>query len=99
MVESHCEILWVNNSGAGLGIHHTSDYGAAADIPDKQAIIYQHCLRYRMLGLWIKNFLTTDDKLNLRAFNSSYTYNNQYDVPETFFVIVKRVRPDTCAGL
>ena len=43
-----------------------------------------------MLILWVKNSLTTDDKHNLRAFKTSYIYNNQNDGAAIFFVVVKR---------
>ena len=51
-----------------------------------------------MLNLWTKNLLTTDVKKNLRAFKTSYTYNNQYDGATMFFVIVKMVGPDALAA-
>ena len=60
MVNSHCEIMWDNNSGAGLGSHPKSDYGSAAGLPDKQGIITQQRLRPKILILWIKISLTTD---------------------------------------
>ena len=92
MVESHCEILWDNNLGAGLGRHPTADYGSAPYYPVKQLIITQQCLRYKVLGLWINYLLTTDYKLKLRDFRTSYTFNNQDDRAVIFF-IVKMVRP------
>ena len=48
-----------------------------------------------MIGLWIKNFLSTYDKRKLRDFKSEYIFNTQYDGYAMFFVIVKMVRPDT----
>ena len=51
-----------------------------------------------MLGLWIKNSLTTDSKRKLRAFNYAYTLNAQDDGATMFFVIVKMVQPDTHSG-
>ena len=44
-----------------------------------------------MLGLWIKNYLTTDDKRKLRDFRSTYTFNTQYDGAAMLFFIVKMV--------
>ena len=41
MVDSQCEIIWANTSGAGLGRHPTADYVAAADVLTKKEIIYQ----------------------------------------------------------
>ena len=35
----------------------------------------------------------------MRDFKSSYTFNSQYDGAAIFFVIIKIVRPDTCALL
>ena len=79
-------------------IHPTADYGAAANFPSKKLIISQQRLKSKNLSLWIKNSLTTDEKHKLRAFKTSYTYNNQDDGATIFFVIVKFYRPDTCAG-
>ena len=79
MVESHCEVLWVNNTGAGFGHHPTSYYGAAEDVLSNQAIITRKRLRYKILVLCINNFLTTDAKFKLRYLKTSYTFNNQYD--------------------
>ena len=31
MVESHCEILWTDNSGSGLGRHPTANYNSGID--------------------------------------------------------------------
>ena len=98
MVDSHCEILWANKSVAGLGRHPTAYNGAAEDVPENQPIIPQQRLRSKMIGLWINNSLTTDDKRKLRAFRTAYTFNNQYDGAAMFFVILKMVRPDTREG-
>ena len=35
MVDSYCEILRSENSGAGLGSYHTDNYGSGLDEPDK----------------------------------------------------------------
>ena len=51
-----------------------------------------------MLGLCIKNSLTTDTKCKLRDFRSAYTFNTQDDGDIMFFVIVKMVWHDTHAG-
>ena len=51
-----------------------------------------------MLGLYIKNSLTTDTKRNSRDFKSAYKFNNQDDGAEMLFVNVKLVQPDTHAG-
>ena len=56
IVDEHCEILWADNSGAGLGRHPTANHGAGLDNLTKQAMIYQQCRRYKMLGLWINFF-------------------------------------------
>ena len=58
-MESHCETMWEDNSGSGLGRHLTSDYGTAADDDEKQALIYQQPLRSKITSLWIKNSLNT----------------------------------------
>ena len=75
MVASHCEILWADNSGSGLGIHPTSNYGAGLDEPVKQSITTQQSLRFNMLGPWIKNFPTTVSKRKLRDFRTAYIFN------------------------
>ena len=98
-MESHCEILWGDNSGAYLGFHPTANYRAGLYEPENQAIICQQLLRYNILGLCIKNFLTTDVNLKLRYFGNSYTFNTQDDGAAIFFVIFKMVQPDTRAGL
>ena len=41
MVDSHFEILWAENSGAGLGRQPTAIYGAGLDNPEKHAVITQ----------------------------------------------------------
>ena len=84
MVESHCEILWANNSGVGLGRHPTEDYGAATDNAENLSIISQQRLKSKMIILWINKSLTTDNKCKLRAFKISYTYNNQDDGAAVF---------------
>ena len=48
-----------------------------------------------MLGIWIKNSLTTASKRKLMDFNYSYTFNSETDVAKMSFVILKMVRPDT----
>ena len=50
-----------------------------------------------MIVLSIKNSLTTDAKIKLRAFGNSYTFNNQYYGAAMFSIIVKMVPPDTRA--
>ena len=51
-----------------------------------------------MLGLCIKNYVTTNAKRTLRDFKSAYTFNSQGDGDAMFFVILKMVRPDTRTG-
>ena len=51
-----------------------------------------------MLGLWTKKSMNTGDKRKVRSFESAYTFNAQYDGAAMFFVIVKMLQPDTCAG-
>ena len=77
MVDPQFEILWAYNSGAGLGSHPTENYGLGIYYPAKHAIIAQHRLRSKMIGLWIKNSLTTYEKRKLRAFRTVYTLNTQ----------------------
>ena len=98
MVDSHCEILWAKNSGTFWGRHPTANYVTGLDDPANQAIISQNHLRSNMLGLWIKNSLTTDDKRNVRAFRSAYNLKTQDYGAVAFFAIVKMVWPNTCAG-
>ena len=57
MMESHCEILWDDNSGAGLERHPTADYGAELDNVENHSIIAQQRLTYKMQGIWINNYL------------------------------------------
>ena len=72
MMELHCEIMWANNPGAGLGQPPpTSDYGAAPDAPEKQAIISKYHLISKMLGTWINNLPITDARRKLRDFRNS----------------------------
>ena len=54
MVESQCENLWDNNSGADLEHHPKSEYGTALDVPTNQLIISHQFLRSNILSLWIK---------------------------------------------
>ena len=98
MVDSHCEILWDDNSGAYLGCHPTENYAAGLDEAQKQAIMSQQLLRSKMIGLWIKTFLTTNVKCKLRALNYAFTFNAKDDRAAMFFVIVKMVQPDTHTG-
>ena len=98
MVESHYEALWADNSEEKLGRHPIENYSEGLYDAEKQAIISQQCRRSKMIGLWIKNYLTTDPKHKLRAFKYAYTFNAQYDGDTMLFVFVKMVRPDTCAG-
>ena len=71
MIDSHFENLWSNKSVAGLERLPTEYYGAAPDYGAKQALISQQHLRSKIMGLWINNFLTTEDKRKLRAFRTS----------------------------
>ena len=97
-MNSHYEILWADNSGENLGHQPTSNYAARLDEAEKQAIIYQQRLSSNVLGLWIKNYLTTNAKHKIRDFESAYTFNDQYDGAATIFVILKIVQPDTLTG-
>ena len=45
MVDSHCEILWADNSEAGLGCHPTENYVSGIDDPSKKSVIAQQRLR------------------------------------------------------
>ena len=92
MVEPHCENIWEDNAVAGLGRHPIEDYGSGLDVPANQVLFVQYCLRSKILSLWIKNSLTTDAEHKLRAFKTSYTYNNQYDGAAMLFVIVNMVQ-------
>ena len=49
MVDSHGDIMWANNSVAGLGRHPTENYGSGLDDREKKAIISQQCLESKML--------------------------------------------------
>ena len=98
MVDSQCEILWADNSGADLGSHPTENYASGLDYAEKQAIFSQKRLMSKMLGIWIKKSLYTDAKRKLKYFKSSYNFKYQDDRSAIFFVIVKIVRPDTCVG-
>ena len=95
VVDSKCENLCDNTSVADLGRHPILDYGTAVENPDNHLIVSQQRIRYKMLSLWIKTLLATGAKLKLRAFKTSYTYNNQDNGAEMLFVVVKIVRPDT----
>ena len=97
-MDSHCGILWYDNSGADLGCHPTKNYAEGLDNAEKQAIISQQRLRSNMLGLWINNSLTTDYNCKLRDSKSEYILNAQYDGSEMLFVILKMVLPDTHTG-
>ena len=90
MVDSHCEIMWDDNSGADLGHHPTENCAAGLDDTEKQSIIVQQRLRSNMLGLWINNTLTTDAKRKLMTFNYVNTFNTQDDGDTMFFDIVKK---------
>ena len=91
MVDSHCEILWADNSGADLGSHPIANYAAGLYYASKQALISQQHLRSKMLGLWIKNSMNTNSKRKLRYFKSAYNFNSQYYGSAMLFVIVKMV--------
>ena len=81
-----------------MGHHPTENYSAGLDDAEKQTIISQQRFGYKILGLCIKNSLTTDTKRNSRDFKSAYKFNNQDDGAEMLFVNVKLVQPDTHAG-
>ena len=51
MVDSHCEILWDENSGVDLGRLPTENYAAGLDDVAKQALITQQRLRSKMIDL------------------------------------------------
>ena len=70
-LDSYIEIMWSDNSGSGLGRHYTENYGVGLDDPDKQEVISQQRLRSKMIGLLIKNSLTTDVKRKLRDSRSA----------------------------
>ena len=46
MVDSHCEIMWADNSGTDSGRHPTANYGAVLDDPAKQAVKAQKLLMH-----------------------------------------------------
>ena len=98
IVDPHFETLWSDNSGSDLGHPPTANYAAGLYEASKQAVISKQRLRSKMLGLWIKNYLTTNTKRKLRAFKYAYTFNAQDYGAATLFVIVKMVCPDTRAG-
>ena len=98
MVDSHCEIIWDDNSGADLGHQPTENYAPGFDDAYKQEVISQQHIRYKMIGLLVKNPLVTDENLKLRDLKSAYTFNSKDDRYEMFFVSVKMVQPDTRAG-
>ena len=81
-----------------MGRQPTETYESGLDDPQKQATIAQQRLRSNIIGLRINKYLTTDDKINLRAFKSAYTFNSQYYGATICFVIVKIVRPNTHSG-
>ena len=90
-MDSHCEILFDDNYGAGLGRHPTSNYSAEANDAEKQAIIAQQRLRSKILGIWSKNLLTNYDRRKLRAFKYAYNFNTQDEGSTMFSAIVKMV--------
>ena len=98
MVDSHPEILWDNNSGAYLGRYSTENHGSGLYDTEKQAIIDQQRLRPNIIGLSIRNSLSTDSKRKLRLFNYAYNFNTQDDGTTMLFVIIKMVRPDAHTG-
>ena len=98
LVDSHCKILWADNSGADLGLHPTANCASGLDDADKQAVIAQQRLRSKVLGLWINNSLNTNDNHKSRDLDSAYTLNDQDYGSAMFFIIVKMVRPDTRTG-
>ena len=91
MVDSHCEIIWDDNSGADLGHQPTENYAPGFDDAYKQEVISQQHLRSKMLSLFIKKSFTTVSKRKLRDFRSAYTLNTQDYGSTIFFVIVKIV--------
>ena len=96
---SHCENLWADNSGSGIGHKNTSYYGGAEYVASNQVIIYQQNLRFKILILWVKSLLTTYEKRKLRYSKTSYAFNVQDNGAVIFFVVVKIVCPDTSDGL
>ena len=98
MVESHCDILWDDNSGADLGRCTTENCATGLDGGEKQAIISQYRLRFKVIGIWIKKYLTTYAKCKWRAFRYAYAFDTQDDGAEMLLVNVKMVRTYTRAG-
>ena len=90
-MDSHCEILWADNLGAGSGCQPTADYGAGLYATAKQELIAQRCLTSKIISLWINNSLTKYVKHKLRAYKTSYVYNSQDDGSE-FFSLLKKLR-------
>ena len=97
-MDSHCENLWADNSGSGIGHKNTSYYGGAEYVASNQVIIYQQHLIFNMINLWIRNSLTTDVKRTLRYYKTLYAYNRQDDGAAVLFFIVEMVHPDTHVG-
>ena len=87
-MESQCVFQWVHNSGADFGRHPKADYGSSADDAEKQALISQELLRYKMLSLHIRRSPTTHGKRNLRAYNISYDQSGQDYISVMVFIIV-----------
>ena len=75
MVESYREILWADISVAVPGRHPTANYWSGINDPVKQAAIYRNHFRNKIIGLYTKKYLTTNDKRKLRDFRSAYTFN------------------------
>ena len=71
-MDSHCENLWADNSGSGIGHKNTSYYGGAEYVASNQVIIYQQHLIFNILSLWVKSLLTTYEKRKLRYSKTSY---------------------------
>ena len=88
MVYSHCEILWSDDSGAGLGCYPTENYRSGLDDAAKQEAIDQKFLRSKILGLRINNYLANYAKWKLGDFRSASTFNTQDDESTMFFVIL-----------
>ena len=98
IVESHCQILWIDNSGSNLVLQPTEGYGVQVHIYEGQKLIYQQHLIFNMINLWIRNSLTTDVKRTLRYYKTLYAYNRQDDGAAVLFFIVEMVHPDTHVG-
>ena len=97
MVDSKCEILWADNSGAYLGRHPKENYSEGLDGTDKQAIIAKQRLISKMLWIWINKPMNTDANWKLSDFISAYNFNTQDDGATMFCVIIKSLQPDTNA--